>query len=171
MQPTKQLNFFDNAKPSLSAPLFTVDLKKGVPGTYNFGFIDDSKHIGPITYVPVDSARGFWGFSTQGYAVGDASYQPTAIDAIADTGTTLLYLPDGVVKDYYGKVSTALYSSTQGGYIFPCSTTLPGITIRIGGYDAFIPGPFLNYAPVDDSGKSESRLPWNQWNLLGADIT
>lgn len=153
VRPKKQLTFFDNAKSSLSNPLFTVDLKKNAPGSYNFGFIDDSKYTGTITYVPVDSSRGFWEFTSEGYSVGSSrSFKSVSIDAIADTGTTLLYLPDAVVQDYYGAVSSASYSSSQGGYIFPCDASLPSISLGIGTYRAVIPGPFMNYAPIDETG-------------------
>lgn len=161
MKPTKQATFFDNAKSSLSAPLFTVDLKKGSPGSYSFGFIDNSKYTGEIAYVPVDKSKGFWEFTASGFAVDGGSISSTSIDAIADTGTTLLYLPDSVVNAYYGSVSSASYDSSQGGYTFPCGTTLPSITIAIGSYSAVVPGSFVEYAPIDQSGKSEFCLDRN----------
>lgn len=156
VKPTKQLTFFDNAKPTLSTPLFTADLKKNAPGTYNFGFIDNSKYTGTITYVPVDSSRGFWEFTCSGYSVGSSgSFKSVSIDAIADTGTTLLYLPDAVVQDYYGAIPSASYSSSQGGYTYPCGTPLPSISLTIGKYQALIPGSYINYAPTDDSGSGK----------------
>lgn len=156
VKPTKQLTFFDNAKPTLSMPLFTADLKKNAPGAYNFGFIDNSKYTGTITYVPVDNSRGFWGFTSSGYSVGSSgSFKSVSIDAVADTGTTLLYLPDAVVQDYYGAVPSASYSSSQGGYTYPCGTSLPSMSFSIGTYWAVIPGSFINYAPTDDSGSGK----------------
>ncbi|KAL8770398.1 MAG: hypothetical protein Q9209_003824 [Squamulea sp. 1 TL-2023] len=38
VKPAKQKTFFTNVLPSLSVPLFTVDLKKATPGSYDFGF-------------------------------------------------------------------------------------------------------------------------------------
>lgn len=160
MSPTKQLTFFDNAKPSLSAPLFTVDLKKGAPGSYSFGFIDDSKYNGAITYVPVDSSRNFWEFTGNGYAIGNGSFRSQSIDAIADTGTTLLYLPAGIVTAYYSNVPTASYSAAQGGYVFPCGAALPSITLGISTYRAIVPGNFGEYAPLDDTSTSKFFLPF-----------
>ncbi|MCJ1465744.1 Type I transmembrane sorting receptor [Pseudocyphellaria aurata] len=154
VQPTKQKTFLDNAKSSLTAPLFTVDLKKGSPGTYSFGFIDDAKYTGEIAYVPVDNSRGFWEFKASGFAVGGESLTSTSIDAIADTGTTLLYLPSDVVDAYYRPVSGASYNSAQGGYTFPCGTTLPSITLAVGRYDAVVPGSFIEYAPIDSSART-----------------
>lgn len=154
VQPEAQKTFFDNAKSSLSKPLFTVDLKKNAPGSYNFGFIDNSKYTGTITYVPVDSTDGFWQFTSKGYSVGSSSVlKSVSFNAIADTGTTLLYLPDLIVQDYYSAISSASYSSVQGGYVFPCNASLPRFSLGIGTYKAVIPGPFINYAPTDESGR------------------
>lgn len=151
VSPTPQKTFFSNAKASLDAPLFTADLKKGQPGTYDFGYIDASKHTGTITYVPVNTANGFWEFTSNGYAVGSGAFTSSSIDAIADTGTTLLYLPSAIVSAYYAKVSGASYNSGQGGYTYPCSSTLPSITLGIGSYRAVVPGSYINYAPVSSS--------------------
>jgi aspergillopepsin I len=66
--PKSQTTFFDTAinEGVLSENLFAVDLKKGAPGSYDFGFIDSSKYTGDITYTDVDSSQGFWGFTSSG---------------------------------------------------------------------------------------------------------
>ena len=154
VSPTQQKTFFDNVKSSLASPLFAANLKKGTPGTYDFGYIDSSKYTGSISYVPVKSSNGFWEFTGSGYAVGSGSFVSTSIDAIADTGTTLLLLPSSVVRAYYKKVSGAQSSSTYGGYVFPCSATLPSFTFGAGSYRGVIPGSYINYAPVTDGSST-----------------
>ncbi|MCJ1224999.1 Type I transmembrane sorting receptor [Toensbergia leucococca] len=153
VSPNPQKTFFFNAESSLALPLFTANLKKGAPGSYNFGYIDSSEYTGSITYVPVITSNGFWEFDGDGYAIGSGSFVSTTIDAIADTGTTLLLLPSTVVTAYYKKVSGSSNSATYGGYVFPCSATLPSITLGIGSYRAVVPGSYINYAPVT-SGSS-----------------
>lgn len=83
VKPTKQKTFFSNAKASLSAPLFTANLKKGKPGSYTFGYIDAAQHTGSVTYVPVNSAQGFWEFTSNGYAIGSGAFNSLSIDSIA----------------------------------------------------------------------------------------
>ncbi|KAF7976244.1 hypothetical protein HWV62_7284 [Athelia sp. TMB] len=151
VSPTTQKTFYDNAKPLLTTPVFTADLKYHAAGSYDFGIIDSSKYTGAITYVPVNNANGFWEFTGSGYAVGSGSFVSSSIDTIADTGTTLIYAPSAVVKAYYAKVSGSSYSSSQGGYIFPCSATLPSLTLGVGSYHAVVPGTYLNYAPATGS--------------------
>lgn len=152
--PDKQKTFFDNAKSSLLAPLFTANLKKGAPGSYDFGYIDASKYTGSITYVPVRTANNFWEFTSSGYAIGSAAVKASSIDAIADTGTSLLLLPTAVVTAYYSKVSGSKNDASQGGYTFPCSANLPNITLVIGGYKAVVPGTYINYAPIAAGSKT-----------------
>ena len=151
VRPRAQKTFFDNAASSLQSPLFTCDLKRGAPGSYDFGFIDDNKHTGEITYTNVDSSQGFWGFTTSGYAVGDGSTSNMDIASIADTGTSLLLLPDDVVSAYYDSVDGSQNNQQQGGFTFPCDATLPDLSLQIEGYTAVVPGAFFNYAPVDGS--------------------
>jgi hypothetical protein len=54
VSPQPQTTFFDTAinEGLLDANVFTADLKKGAPGSYDFGFIDSTKYTGSITYVP-----------------------------------------------------------------------------------------------------------------------
>ena len=153
VSPTPQKTFFSNIKSTLPSPVFTANLKKGTPGNYNFGYIDSSEYTGSITYVNVKTSNGFWEFTGNGYAVGSGAFTSSSIDAIADTGTTLLYLPQAAVTAYYAKVSGAKYNSAQGGYTFACSTTLPSITLGIGSGKFTVPGSYINYAPVSGSSK------------------
>lgn len=73
----------------------------------------------------------------------------TTITGIADTGTTLLMLPDEIVSAYYSQVSGAEDSETEGGYIFSCDQTLPDFTFAVGNGQITIPGDYINWAPVD----------------------
>lgn len=150
----KYTSFWDNIKSTLSAPLFTADLKKGEPGSYDFGFIDDSKYTGNITYVSVDTTQGFWTFTVKGYAIGGEAFNPITVNVIASTGTSLILLPEQMVKTYYAGVPGAFYDSTEALFGFPCGTTLPSITFDIGNYNAVVPGHLMNYQPLLDDDNS-----------------
>jgi hypothetical protein len=148
VKPTKQKTFFDNVKASLASPLFTANLKYHAAGTYDFGFIDTAKYTGAISYATAKTTNGFWEITGSGYAVGTGAFVTSSIDAIADTGTTLLLIPQTIVAAYYAKVTGAKYSSTYGGYVFPCTATLPSFTFGVGTYRGTIPGTYINYAPA-----------------------
>ncbi|KAF2845954.1 aspartic protease PEP1 [Plenodomus tracheiphilus IPT5] len=151
VSPKPQNTFFDTVKSQLAAPLFAVNLKYHAAGTYDFGHIDTSKYTGAITWVNADNSQGFWGISATAYGVGSTTTK-RAISGILDTGTTLIYVNAAIVKAYYAKVSGAKLDSTQGGYVFPCSATLPNFSITVGGVAQVVPGKYVNYAPVDSSG-------------------
>ncbi|KAJ5356560.1 Peptidase aspartic catalytic [Penicillium concentricum] len=153
VSPSPQKTFFDNVKSELDAPLFAVTLKHGEPGTYDFGYIDKEKFTGEVVYADVDSSEGWWTFTADSYKVGTGAAGPS-ITGIADTGTTLLLVDDSVVSAYYKKVTGAKDSSSVGGYVFPCSATLPDFTVSINGYDAVVPGEHINYAPVTTGSSS-----------------
>ncbi|KAH8698767.1 aspartic proteinase II-1 [Talaromyces proteolyticus] len=145
VQPTPQNTFYANVQSSLATPVFAVTLKHNAPGTYDFGFIDSSKYTGTLAYTPVDNSQGFWSFTADSYAIGGSS-SSTSLTGIADTGTTLLLLDDTTVSNYYAQVSGAENSSSQGGWVFDCSTTLPDFSVTINGYTATVPGSYINYA-------------------------
>lgn len=154
VQPTPQTTWFDSGVKQgiFSKNVFTVDLKAGAPGTYDFGYIDDSKHTGEITYTKINNAQGFWEFTGTGYGIGgNSSFKSSSIDAIADTGTTLLLMDDAIVDAYYKQVKGAQNDQSQGGYVFPCSTTLPDFVLGIGTGKATIPGKLMNLAVATGS--------------------
>lgn len=146
VSPSPEKTFFDNIIDTLDVAAWTADLKYHTAGTYDFGVIDDSKYKGDITYVEVDDSQGFWGFT--------ADVDGQSVSGIADTGTTLALFPDAVVEDYYSKVDGAQIDSSQGGYVFPCDASLPDLTISPGNASVTIPGKYINYAPIDESGET-----------------
>ncbi|AEO71025.1 uncharacterized protein THITE_2092533 [Thermothielavioides terrestris NRRL 8126] len=148
VSPKSQLTFFDNVKSGLDSPVFTADLKHGAAGTYDFGFVDKAKYSGEITYVPVNPDPGYWAFNSSGYAIGSGKFSASAITGIADTGTSLLYLPTAIVTAYYRQVEGATNSRTYGGYVFPCSSSLPSFTFGVADARITIPSAYINYAPI-----------------------
>jgi hypothetical protein len=119
--------------------------------------------------VPVNATRGFWEFTTAGYTIGtgaQASMVPH--QAIADTGTTLLLLPDAIVKDYYSQVPSARFEKQAGGFIFSCSEQLPSWTARIGVYDAVVPGEFMKFAPLDSDDLATATVCFGGIQTVGA---
>jgi hypothetical protein len=154
VKPQQQTTWFDTVKSQLAKPLFAVTLKYHAAGTYDFGYIDSAKYTGAITYVNADASQGFWGFTASGYSVGTGATVSSSISGILDTGTTLMYVPAATAKAYYAKVSGAKLDSTQGGYVFPCSATLPNFSITVAGVKQTVPGKYINYAPITDGSST-----------------
>jgi len=150
VKPQQQMTWFDTVKSQLAKPLFAVTLKYHAAGTYDFGYIDSSKYTGAITYVNADTSQGFWGMTASAYSIGTGASTKASIEGILDTGTTLMYVDAAIARAYYAKVSGAKNDSTQGGYIFPCTATLPNFSITVGGVKQVVPGKHINYAPIGD---------------------
>ncbi|KAI1437886.1 microbial aspartic proteinase [Xylaria sp. CBS 124048] len=146
VEPRQENTFFDNIAPNLDVAAWTADLKYHTSGSYDFGVIDNSKYNGQISYVDVDNSQGFWGFT--------ATINGRSVPGIADTGTTLALLPDSVVDSYYQQIRGAQFDESQGGYVFPCSADVPDLTYSPGDADIAIPGKYMAYAPIDESGES-----------------
>ncbi|KAF5859364.1 hypothetical protein ETB97_002924 [Aspergillus alliaceus] len=147
----RQKSFFENIAESLQEPIMTATLKADGVGEYEFGMLDHDKYQGDIANVSVDSSGGFWLFKASQFAVGDGPLQdikenPTAI---ADTGTSLMLLSQEVVDAYYAEVHGAIYTSSAGGYIYPCNVSLPGLSIAVGSnHLATVPGNLINFSEV-----------------------
>ena len=153
--PFPQPTWFENAKSALKLGAFTVNLKAGTPGYFNFGAIDHTAAKGEIQYTAVDSSQGMWQFNSAHYKIGKNPTIPaTVTTGIADSGTSLMMLEPNVVKAYYEAVTGMKHDDS--GYTFPCTAKLPDFTIALGdNYMATIAGKLLNYAKVPDSDTSE----------------
>ncbi|KAK3953394.1 aspartic peptidase domain-containing protein [Pseudoneurospora amorphoporcata] len=253
----KILTFMDNVREQLAEPVFTANLRDNAEGSYGFGFINETEHVGEVRYVPVKEDGIFWEFEIGGYLVGSeeekvdesqkdeeevevvesdqgqeavsasdsvqtdedpngeqylttTSIQPdqpitsspamtsmssdqdaqgqdqntllettnsTAIPrsinshtinqrisypftTIADTGTTLLLLPDSIVSDYYSAIPGASYSSEWAGYLFPCSyaSSLPDWSFFLGSAPPSSPSTPAPNTTSSDSNKAEPKL-------------
>lgn len=68
-----------------------MTLKYHAPGTYDFGYIDNSKFQGELTYTDVDSSQGFWMFTADGYGVGNGAPNSNSISGIAGMFSQCLF--------------------------------------------------------------------------------
>jgi len=146
--PKKQKTFFENVNEEHSAGVFTADLQHDAPGTYTFGVINKTAYTGDIVYTDVDPSNGMWTFTSTGFIVGDGELNKTSTKAIADTGTSLIWLPDEINQAYYSQVKGSKIDKTAGGYVFPCDTKLPDFTFYIGKTGVTVPGAYMNFAPL-----------------------
>nr|QDD56410.1 aspartic protease APA1 [Evansstolkia leycettana] len=151
VRPQQQKTFFDNVAASLDEPVMTASLKADGTGVYEFGTIDQTKFQGNMVNVSVDPTNGFWQFQSAEFAVGNGALQQitTAPTAIADTGTTLMLSSPEVVMAYYSQVQGAVLANGVGGFIYPCNTQLPDLSVAVGGETlATIPGSLLTFSQV-----------------------
>lgn len=150
-QRPEQKTWFGNIKDSLDAKLFTANLNHKAAGTYNFGYIDEKEHSGPIAYARVIKDYGYWGFHVGGFGVGGAPNQDS-FTGIADTGTTLLILPSRVANAYWDQVSGSFYNPLFGAQVYPCNTRLPDFTFKVGDSIITVPGQDIAYGNVGRFG-------------------
>lgn len=149
--PTPQRTFLDNIMNSLYEPLFTADLKKGGPGSYNFGYIDDAAYTGDIAYTPINILSPYWEVRLGGYEIGKGGYTDETILGIVDTGTSLMMMPQHIVDEYYEKLPGSYFDQRQGIMMYPCKLTPPDFVFGVGSYRGVIPGHYLNYARHTDT--------------------
>ena len=154
VQPQQQKTFFDNVLPSLAEPVFTADLRHNAVGAYEFGRIDNTKFTGDLAWIPVNTAMGFWQFTTSAFAINGQTMKVTPSQAIADTGTTLMLVSQAVANAYYSQVQGARMDPMAGGVTFPCNTNLPDLFVDVGGkYMAQIKGDDIRFAQIDAASK------------------
>jgi hypothetical protein len=99
------------------------------------------------------SGTGAWSFIYNGYTIGNGPFQALSKDAIMDTGTAWIYLDDSIVSAYWAQVTGAYSDPINNGYIFPCLSALPPLTLSIGNYDAVVPGICLSAYVLGNGGK------------------
>ncbi|KAJ3499295.1 hypothetical protein NLG97_g443 [Lecanicillium saksenae] len=148
VEPTQQNTWFNNILPNLTQGLFTANLHYKADGNYNFGYIDPDEHIGEMVYTPVDDTYGSWMFNVSGYKIGNKSFQPQTLFSLADTGTTLLLLPEDITKSYYEDVEGAYLDTKQPGWAFNCNAELPDFSFAVKNELFTIPGRYIKRGPV-----------------------
>lgn len=151
VRPTKQKTYMDNIKNFLALPVFTANLQKGKPGTFNFGFIDKTQYTGLITYSPVDTDTSYWKFPVSGYQIGKDAYKNYSWRAVVDTGSTLIHLPQPIVDAYYAKVPGAKLDPSLGMVTFPCNTALPDFVFGVKSYRGLVPGNYINFGQASST--------------------
>jgi cathepsin D len=78
--------------------LFTIGISPdALSATINFGSIDRSAHVGNVSYTPVHESSPFW--QTSLLSISGAYNWKGKVDAIFDTGTSLLILPPSIVDN------------------------------------------------------------------------
>ncbi|KAL4946366.1 hypothetical protein BDV06DRAFT_136836 [Aspergillus oleicola] len=151
VKPKQQKSFFETIASSLDEPVLGASLISDGVGEYEFGTVDKSKFKGDLVNATVDSADGFWKFESSFYRVGDGDlkHHEHAVDTIADTGTSLMLLDQAVVEEYYAEVEGAQFAASASGYIYPCDTDLPNLSIAVGpNHLATVPGSLINFSEV-----------------------
>jgi aspergillopepsin I len=151
VQPERQKTFFETLAPTLQRNLFAANYRVDGKGTWDFGYIDESKYTGDITWAPVSGTQKHWQVDVGEYAVGQGSFSSEPVgEVIVDSGSVLIYLPEAVVKDYYGQIPG--YVPTEGGSnTFPCNSTMPDLNFKVGSGVLTVPGREVNYASYDEA--------------------
>ncbi|KAL6153970.1 hypothetical protein ACJQWK_01432 [Exserohilum turcicum] len=152
----KEKTWFVDAIPMLDKPLFAVAHTKG-HGVYDFGFINQKKISGPITWVwnRVERYWDAYGFLGDGFGIGDPSAQITKrkMKIHLEAGTDISFTDPDIVKAWYSLIPGAV-TVVEQGYTIPCNSKPPGWTVTIRGRKFFTPGCALISQPVDDEGKN-----------------
>ncbi|KAJ7042803.1 acid protease [Mycena alexandri] len=113
------------------------------------GGVDASKFTGDIEYHGVDTSTGFWEITGGSVKVGSSLPllgigSVKNIEAIIDSGTTIMYGPPSAVGEIYAQVpGAALFDAQNGYYLFPCESP-PQIAFNWGGADWVISAENIN---------------------------
>ncbi|CAL1688836.1 unnamed protein product [Lasius platythorax] len=134
-------------------PVFSFYLSRDpsaeVGGELILGGIDPAHYDGNITYVPV-TQKGYWQFAVDSVAVGDNNVAAD-IQAIADTGTSLIVGPSDVINNINAYIGT----DDNGNVNCDSLDSLPNISFVLNG-ETFILTP-EDYI-LQDSGTCSSGL-------------
>ncbi|KAF8166351.1 acid protease [Mycena galopus ATCC 62051] len=154
----------------VAQPLFTVKLDRGDnAGFYSFGAIDETVTSNPITYTPVDNSQGFWMVPSTSYTLNGKTFARQDNTAILDTGTTLALIDDDAVSKIYAAIKGAKFDSTQGGWMYPTTSTVPTLAFAIGDTMYTLNAADFPYGEASDGfifGGVQSRGT-NPFDILG----
>ncbi|EXJ88769.1 hypothetical protein A1O3_01833 [Capronia epimyces CBS 606.96] len=124
---------------------------------FTFGGIDEDavKLSGQqISYTPIDNSDGFWKFSSPSVVINGQTFNLPNNQAIADTGTTLMLVPDSVVDQIYATIPGAEYSEDAMGWVYPVDTppeNLPTVSFAVGNKQIVIEKEHLNFGKYNNT--------------------
>lgn len=123
-------------------------------GTFDFGYIDQTKYIGNIVYTPVATlaswpGSGYWMFNWTGFSFGNRQWNNTNLQVLTDSGTNLVLMPLSIAKAYYAQVKGSRQQN-NGFWAFPCSSTLPTFTFGVGNTRFSIKAKNMIYIDFDE---------------------
>ncbi|PVI02909.1 aspartic proteinase precursor [Periconia macrospinosa] len=124
---------------------------------YTFGYVDQDvlKRCGVDKphYVPVDTANGFWQFSSSSATVDGEFFDRPGNTAIADTGTTLALVEDRLCEAIYKKIPGARFDERRQGWVFPVGLKpdrLPRVTLAVGDVQFEIQKEDLGFTGINE---------------------
>lgn len=94
--------------------------------------------------------------------------EDVTIPAIMDTGTSLLVLVDDIVGPYYDQVPGSQNGTT--GFVFPCDSILPDLSLYIGGREFVVPSKLMNFGLANSvnatvlGSKAHTRVARQDYN-------
>lgn len=183
------LNTMDNHAPTLIStlikqkkinPLFSFHLSRvsnfNDQGTLTIGGVDNSKFKGKITFnrvintpiSPTVNTLAFWLINVDDASVNKKSLAFKGRNAIIDTGTSTIILPDNDAAEIHSQIPGATLDTKSGMFIIPCNTT-SAVAFKFGGVDFEINPKDLITAPIDGSNCVSSIVPG--FNFDGKNVT
>lgn len=139
------------AQGKVAEPVFGFTLLKSGSELY-LGGVDNSKFDGSLTYAPV-TQQGYWQISLDGASVGSNSVFSSGVEAIVDTGTTLIIGDTSNVASIYAAIPGSKDASStlgSGTYTIPCDSVPDNVSFTIAGKDFSISADNFSLGPASD---------------------
>lgn len=130
----------------IDEPVFSLKLSSSGSELY-LGGANSALYTGDFTYTPV-TQQGYWEVNLNGIE-GNGQTILSNIDAIIDTGTSLVIGNPSQIAAFYTALGGTDASSTVGPgfYTFPCDS-FPSVSMTFGGTSFPISAETLNLGPV-----------------------
>nr|QCC30103.1 secreted aspartic protease [Rhodotorula taiwanensis] len=127
---------------------FRLAAGNSAPSELYLGGLNSNKYVAGTTgYTPVIS-QTYWAINTNVQVNGQSVSGLGTLNAIADTGTTLIVVPTSDAQTFWSSVpGAAPYSGGGGYYTFPCNSA-PSVTFQFPGSSTKWPVPYLNLGTV-----------------------
>jgi len=143
----------------IDAGLFAVSLHRAADGDTNdgeisFGYIDEDRYEGDITYTDLGKDNGEWAIELEDASYDGSSASVGGVLAYIDTGTTFIFGPEDLVEKLHSVVPNA--ASNDGlSYKVPCDSK--SLVFTFSGTD-FEVSPMDWISPPNENGECTSNV-------------